>query len=97
METAETGRVTVEAKVENMKDIWEAKKGRIPISEARSVTVPDALVDTGAMLLSLPTTLIRELGLEKVGTRRMLTTAGHREANVSDVVQLTIQDRSCPV
>jgi predicted aspartyl protease len=97
METAEMGRVTVEAKIENMSDLWDAKKGRIPLSEARNVTVPDALVDTGAVLLSLPTSLIRQLGIEKVATRRMITSAGPREANVYDVVRLTIQERSCPV
>ena len=65
------GRVTVEAKIENMYDLWDVKNGRIPSSEGESVTISDALVDTGAMLLSLPTSLIRELGLDKVATRRM--------------------------
>jgi predicted aspartyl protease len=97
METAETGRVTVEAKIENLNDLWAAKKGQIPLSEARSVTVPEALIDTGAVLLSLPTSLIRQLGIEKETTRRMITSAGPRDANVYDVVRLTIQDRFCTV
>jgi predicted aspartyl protease len=97
METAEMGRVTVEAMIENMTDLWAAKKGQIPASDIRYVTVPDALIDTGAVRLSLPTSLIRQLGIDQVTTRRMNTSAGPRDANVYDVVRLTIQDRFCAV
>ena len=97
METLDMGRVVTEAKVENYKDLWEAEKGNISADKVRTVTVADALVDTGAMLLSMPATLVRQLGLVKVSTRRMLTSASRKDADVFDIVRLTIQDRSCPV
>jgi predicted aspartyl protease len=59
--------------------------------------VPDALVDTGATLLSLPTRLIRELGLTARRKRKVISSTGAAEATVYDVVRLTIQDRDCPV
>lgn len=54
METQEMGRVTTEATIENIGDLWDAAQGRISENEVRRITVGDALVDTGAMLLSLP-------------------------------------------
>jgi hypothetical protein len=47
-------RVLTEATIENLKDLWDAERGLLPPEEVRRITVPDALVDTGATLLSLP-------------------------------------------
>ena len=63
--------------------------------EARYVTVADALVDTGATLISLPSHLIRQLGLSKTSTKRVNSSVGPAEANVYEAVRLTIQGRSC--
>ena len=49
------GRVTTEAAIENLKDLWAIESGILSADQARRVTIPDALVDTGATLLSLPT------------------------------------------
>jgi predicted aspartyl protease len=46
-------------------------------------------------MLSLPTRLIRELGLQQVDSRRVMTSAGARSADVYGVVFLTIRGRSC--
>ena len=54
METAEMGRVTTDATIENLKDLWDAERGRLPAGEVRRV-IGDALVDTGATLLALLT------------------------------------------
>jgi predicted aspartyl protease len=97
MESATMGRVVTEAKIENFGDLWAAEKGIQSADEVRFVTVPDALVDTGATLLSLPTDLIQKLGLIKFGTRRVKTSTGITEAALYGAVQLTIQDRSCIV
>jgi predicted aspartyl protease len=59
------------------------------------VIVTDALVDTGATLLSLPTALIHRLGLAKVSTKQVRTSAGVSEASVYEAVRLTIGGRSC--
>jgi predicted aspartyl protease len=57
--------------------------------------VSDALVDTGATLLSLPTRVIRQLGLSPVRARRVTSSIGVGEAVMYDAVRLTIQDRYC--
>jgi hypothetical protein len=47
------GRVTVQATIENLLDIWDVERGMLPGDQVRRVRVPNALVDTGATLLSL--------------------------------------------
>jgi predicted aspartyl protease len=95
METATMGRVTTEATLENLKDLWAVEQGLRPPDQARRVTVPDALVDTGATLLSLPASLIRQLGLTQTTTRRVTSSTGVTQAGVYEAVRLTIQGRSC--
>jgi predicted aspartyl protease len=96
MEPEPVGRVLTEAKIENLMDLWDAKRGRLSPDQARSVTVTDALVDTGATLLSLPTGLIHRLGLEKVSSKLVRSSAGAlSEASLYEAVRLTIGGRSC--
>jgi predicted aspartyl protease len=95
METATMGRVMTEATVENLKDLWDAQRGILPADQARVLHIPDALVDTGATLLALPTSLIRQLGLAQTSSRRATSTAGPTVANIFEAVRLTIQGRSC--
>lgn len=94
MEMEIMGRVLTEATIENMQDQWAAKRGLLPPDQVRQVTVPDALVDSGATLLSLPTHLIQRLGLSRVGTKRVTSSFGAGEAGMYDAVRLTIQGRS---
>ncbi|MGO8746525.1 MAG: aspartyl protease family protein [Thermoguttaceae bacterium] len=89
------GRVLNEAAVQNLEDLWAVSRGLLRPDEARSITVTDALVDAGATLISLPTRLIRQLGLSKTSTKRVNSSAGPAEANVYEAVRLTIQNRSC--
>jgi clan AA aspartic protease len=95
METATMGRVVTHATIENSEDLWAIKKGLIKLEEARKIEVPDALVDTGATLLTLPTRLIQQLGLARTGTKRVTTSQGTAEAGMYEAVRLTIQERSC--
>ena len=95
METCEMGRVLTEATIENMEDLWAVKQGILTIAQARRITVPDALVETGATLLSLPTHTIQQLGLEKTGVKRVTSSTGGGEADMYSAVRLTIQGRSC--
>ena len=95
METDAMGRALVEVTVENMEDLWAVKRGLLSADKVRSVTVDDALVDTGATLLSLPTRLIEQLGLEKTASKRVITSAGEAEGALCSAVRLTILDRSC--
>jgi len=89
------GRVTVEITVENLEDVWAVRRGALTTELARRVVVTEALVDAGATLLSMPTRLIRELGLQPVSTKRVTTSAGVGEATLYDAVRLTVLGRSC--
>jgi predicted aspartyl protease len=95
METDSMGRMLTEATIENMEDLWAAKRALIPEQSVRRVSVPDALVDTGATLLSLPTRIIRRLGLEQTASKRVTSSIAASEAAIYSAVRLTIQGRSC--
>ena len=90
METETMGRVLTEATIENLEDLWAVKRGLLAAEQVRCITVADALVDTGATLLSLPTRLIQQLGLSKTSTKHVRSSIG-----VYDAVRLTIQGRTC--
>ncbi len=91
------GRVLTEVIIENLGDLYAVKLGVLRPDQVRRVVVRDALADTGATILSLPTRLIRQLGLDKRGMKRVTTSQGICEADKYEAVQLTIQDRDCPV
>jgi predicted aspartyl protease len=97
MGTTTRGKVSVTAKIENIEDLYAVDKGTITGDQVRCVEVPDALVDTGATLLSLPRRMIAELGLKRFRTRHARTTAGVSEFAVYGTVQLTVQGRDCRV
>lgn len=97
MEPETMGRVLTEAKVESLKDLWDAQRNLLPAEQIRQVTVSDALADTGSVYLSLPTRLIQQLGLAPVLQRETLTTGGPRQTTMYEAVRLTIQDRFCTV
>ena len=95
MEPDAVGRVVTEATIESLKDLWDAQRGHLPAEQVRRVTVPDALVDTGATLLSLPTRIIRQLGLEPTKPRNIVSSTGVAQATMYEAVRLTIQGRDC--
>jgi predicted aspartyl protease len=95
MENDVMGRVLTEATIENLKDLWDAQRGRITEQEVRRLELTDALVDIGATLLSLPTRLIKQLGLDKTSSKRVTSSMGNCEADIYSAVRLTIQGRSC--
>jgi clan AA aspartic protease len=97
MGTKEMGRVTVKARIENLRDLYEADKGALKSEEVRAIEVDDALVDTGAYMLFIPKRLIKKLGLKKFRTRPIRTAAGKGTAGVYEAVRLTIQGRECTI
>ena len=90
-------RVTTPALIENLEDLWMADRGLQTAESVRRVQVEDALVDTGAMILSLPTNVIQQLGLKSTGQKRTMTAGGPRLASVFQAVRLHVQDRDCIV
>jgi predicted aspartyl protease len=95
MEIETMGRVTVKAKIENLSDLHHVETQVLPSDQVRFVEVEDALVDTGATILSMPKNLIERLGLSLVRTRNAVTSAGPVTVKVFGDVRLTIQGRDC--
>lgn len=56
--------LVVKAKLESLRDLYQAESGQLPRDQVRQVIVPDALVDTGATGLMAPGRVIGQLGLQ---------------------------------
>jgi predicted aspartyl protease len=97
MGTSAMGKVAVAAKIENYSDLDQAERGELQLDQVRAVEVTDALVDTGATMLSLPLALIEKLGLKRRRTRKIRSATGLADMGVYDAVRLTIQARDCIV
>jgi predicted aspartyl protease len=97
METATMGRVLTEATVENFADVWEASSGKLPADRVRRLVIADALVDTGATTLALPTRMIQALGLRKSYEKQATSSRGVGPVNVYEAVRLTLLGRHCTV
>lgn len=95
METNLMGKVLVSAVLENLDDLFAVRRGLLPADQVRRVEVTDALIDTGATELLLPTRLIEQLGLEPLRTRTARTIAGHTSLAIYRAVRLTVQGRDC--
>lgn len=95
MESSTMGKVLVAATIENLDDVFDARKGAIAPDRVRRVEVADALIDTGATVLSMPKRLIAQLGLQPFRARRAITSAATVETQVYRAVQLTVQGRDC--
>jgi predicted aspartyl protease len=93
MEISTMGKVHVAATLENLEDRFKAEAGTLAPDEVRRVEVADALVDTGAVMLSLPKYLIEQLGLKPFRSRRVRTVAGIVETAIYSAVRLTVEGR----
>ncbi|MEX2316709.1 MAG: aspartyl protease family protein [Pirellulales bacterium] len=93
MEIVTMGKVVVPAVIENLEDLFKAEAGTLPANEIRRVEVNDALVDTGAMMLSLPKRFVAQLGLKQFRTRSSRTVGGIVETRVYRAARLTVQGR----
>lgn len=89
------GKVLVAATVENLDDSFAVGKGLLPSDRVRRVDVADALIDTGATGLLLPTRFIVQLGLEPLRVRPARTIAGTTPVQMYRAVRLTVQGRDC--
>jgi predicted aspartyl protease len=87
------GQVIVTLNITNHIDQILAERGFIPQQEVRSVTLTDVLVDTGATLLCLPSSVITQLGLVQAGEASVETTAGIKKGRIFKDVELSIEGR----
>ena len=97
MEMATVGKVQTTATIENLADKFEVSNDVRAAEDVRLVTVSDALVETGATYLSMPTRLIKQLGLFRLRTRRANTPAGIFEFGIYGPVNLIVQERECTI
>lgn len=97
MESATVGRVVTEACVESLKDLFAVEEGRLAPEQVRRIQIENALVDTGATTLALPTRLIRQLGLTKSYEKYATTSQGRASVAVYEAVRLTLLGRHCTV
>jgi predicted aspartyl protease len=88
VETATLGKVLACAKVENLEDLYAVHRGLLPADQVRTLDVTDALVDTGAIGLMIPTRLLPALGLRH-------TRVHPDRTRIYEAVRLTIQGREC--
>ncbi|MFG6104105.1 aspartyl protease family protein [Leptothoe sp. EHU-05/26/07-4] len=87
------GKVAVTLNLINWVDQVLAERGFIPAAQVRSITVDNALVDTGATRLCLPTEVIQKLGLKLTGTIGAQTATGPQTVNVYEGLKLTVEGR----
>jgi predicted aspartyl protease len=97
METETMGKVLVTAKIENLFDVERREQGLLPADQVRAVEVADALVDTGATGLMVPSRFVKDLGLRHMRTRQARGIGGLVPLGVYSAVRLTIQGRDCSV
>lgn len=85
---------TTHIELANRIELILAEAGIIKHEEVRRITVDNAIVDTGATRLSLPKSLIEQLGLTPVGSRKARTTNSIVDRNIYSEVRFTVLERS---
>ena len=87
------GKVVVTLNLTNWVDQVLAERGFILTEQIRSITVDNALVDTGATRLCLPTEVIQQLGLKLTATIDAQTATGPQTVYVYEGLKLTVEGR----
>ena len=87
-------RHTTEIKLANLSDLFLVQVGTMDPEDVRRLTIDNALVDTDATGLCLPTSLIERLGLTPIEKRTARTTAGIVERTVYSEVEYTMLERT---
>jgi hypothetical protein len=87
--------VRVQARIENLEDVFRLTRGAIEAAQVRSLIVDDAMVDLEMLGLMIPSRLITRFGLRPTSLRPMRTQNGTVQVQMYDAVRLTIQERDC--
>jgi predicted aspartyl protease len=87
------GRVVVPITVENIEDRERADRGELSPDQIRRITT-EGLVDSGAAFLSMPESMIHQLGLKFDRTRASRTVTGPVTLNVYRGARLEVQGRT---
>ncbi|QLE56215.1 retropepsin-like aspartic protease [Nostoc sp. TCL26-01] len=86
------GQVIVTLTVTNRIDQVLAQRGFISPEEVCGCILNDVLVDTGATLLCLPSSVINQLGLTPGGEAQVETAAGVKQGRIFRDVELSIAE-----
>ena len=87
------GRITTKVQITNFADEIRAENGLINQEEVRILTIKEALVDTGAIMLSAPIDLIEKLGLKEEGIRQVRTANRTVDRRIYQVVRISLEGR----
>ncbi len=90
----QVGKVFTELTITNRADAVRADDGTIQASRVRSITLHDVLVDTGASTLSLPKSMIAQLGLPPSREVQVQMANGISTTMLYDDAWLTVLGRS---
>jgi hypothetical protein len=89
--------IRTEAIIENLFDRMAANRDSSLIHSVRRVVLPDAEIDLEGTVLSMPSRLIRTLGLSDQGCKPYLHKRGAKGGmRVFGVARLAIDGRDCP-
>ena len=97
MGIATMGKVIVSAKIENLEDQYMVHQGLLTPDKVRALSVDDALVDTGATGLMIPSRLLASLGLRPTTIKHGRTVSGPITMQKYEAVRLTVQGRDCVI
>jgi clan AA aspartic protease len=89
----QVGMVHANLTVANAIDLADTQRGLLPPDRARSVTLEEVLVDTGATTLCLPADIVRQLGLRLLTEVPARTATGRSILRVFQDAHITVQDR----
>ena len=89
------GQVKSKVKISNQRDLELLEEGQISPEEVRQIEI-EGVVDTGAMSLCLPISIIKRLGLRQVDERVVRTANGVVSRRVFANAWVTILGRSHP-
>jgi clan AA aspartic protease len=88
------GEVRVKARLTNAGEEFLARRGRLPKNEVREYEA-DALVDTGAVSLTVPSFVVQQLGLQLVGKKNAeLANGSIVTVDVTEPVEVHIDGRT---
>ena len=86
------GKIMQKAKLQNIVDLSNLKKGYIDSSQIHEIEV-DFLVDTGAAMVCLPPDLIEKLDLYVIDERNAVTANGKVKRRVYSEVRINVMGR----
>lgn len=93
-ESQHMGKVVTPIKVTNFVDTVLAERGFIRTEQVRAMSVDDVIVDTGASMLCLPSSIIQSLGLRLAGEIDTRTATGAGTARLFQGLLLEIAGRA---